>query len=95
MTEQNAELRRVLIQGIGYGRICQELQATEIDSWREYTLLKIDNNIDVEPIHLLKMTCPSTNHVHATRIPPNIRSAKEAITWMNWDIDPEEFAVET
>lgn len=95
LTEQNAELRRVLIQGIGYGRMCQELQATEIDSWREYTLLKIDNNIDVEPIHLLKMTCPSTNHIHATRIPPNIRSAKEAITWMNWDIDPEEFAVET
>ncbi|MEM8677382.1 MAG: DUF6745 domain-containing protein [Cyanobacteria bacterium P01_G01_bin.67] len=95
LTEPNAELRKVLIQGIGYGRICQELQATEIDSWREYTLLKIDNNIDVEPIHLLKMVCPSTNHIHATRIPPHIRSAKEAITWMNWDTDPEEFAVET
>ena len=95
LTEPNAELRRVLIQGIGYARICQELQATEIDSWREYTLLRIDNNIDVEPIHLLKMTCPSTKHIHATRVPPNIHSAKEAITWMNWDIDPEEFAVET
>ena len=95
LSEPNAELRRVLIQGIGYGRICQELQATEIDSWREYTLLHIDRNIDVEPIHLLKMTCPSTNHIHATRIPPNILSAKEAITWMNWDTDPEEFAVET
>ena len=95
LTEPNAELRRVLIQGIGYGRICQELQATEIDSWREYTLLRIDNNIDVEPIHLLKMICPSTKHIHATRVPPHIHSAKEAITWMNWDIDPEEFAVET
>ncbi len=95
LSEPNAELRRVLIQGIGYGRICQELQATEIDSWREYTLLRIDNNIDVEPIHLLKMTCPSTNHIHATRVPPYISSAKEAITWMNWDTDPQEFAVET
>ena len=95
LTEQNAELRRVLIQAIGYSRICQELQATEIDSWREYTLLKIDNDIDVEPIHLLKMTCPSTRHIHATRVPPHIHSAKEAITWVNWDIDPEEFAVET
>ena len=95
LSEPNAELRRVLIQGIGYGRICQELQATEIDSWREYTLLRIDNNIDVEPIHLLKMTCPSTNHIHANRVPPHIRSAKEAVTWMNWDVNPEDFAVET
>ncbi len=95
LTEPNAELRRVFIQGIGYSRICQELQATEIDSWREYTLLRIDNNIDIEPIHLLKMICPSTRYIHATRVPPHIRSAREAITWMNWDIDPEEFTVET
>ncbi|MDZ8189879.1 MAG: hypothetical protein RMX96_34220 [Nostoc sp. ChiSLP02] len=27
LSEENAELRRVLIQGIGYARICQELQA--------------------------------------------------------------------
>jgi len=33
--EQNTEIRRVLIQGIGYDRICQELEATELDNWRE------------------------------------------------------------
>ncbi|MCP2728128.1 DUF6745 domain-containing protein, partial [Limnofasciculus baicalensis] len=47
LEEANAELRRVLIQGIGYGRICQELQVTELDNWREYTLLRIDNEVDV------------------------------------------------
>ncbi|MGK7898059.1 MAG: DUF6745 domain-containing protein [Xenococcus sp. (in: cyanobacteria)] len=95
LEEKNAELRRVLIQGIGYGRLCAELAATELDSWREYTLLKIDNSIDVEPIHLLKMLCPSTGYIHATRVPPNIQSAREAISWVNWDIDPEDFSVET
>ncbi|NEO55849.1 MAG: hypothetical protein F6K54_23935 [Okeania sp. SIO3B5] len=95
LEEENAELRRVLIQGIGYGRICQELQAVELDSWREYTLLRIDNDIDVEPIYLLKMTCPSTNYIHATRVPPDISNAREAITWVNWGVDPEEFMVET
>ncbi len=29
LTEHNVEVRRVLIQAIGYPRICQELQATE------------------------------------------------------------------
>jgi internalin A len=94
LTEENAEVRRVLIQGIGYDRIIQELRAKQIDSWREYALLQIDN-ADVEPICLLKMTCPSTGFIHALRVPPNLTSAREAIRWVNWDIDPEEFSVQT
>ncbi|KAI9133366.1 hypothetical protein ON05_008635 [Acaryochloris sp. CCMEE 5410] len=93
--EQNAELRRVLIQGIGYDRLCQELQAESLNTWREYTLLRIAPAIDVEPIYLLKMTCPSTGYIHATRVPPSIQSAREAIRWVNWDTDPEEFAQES
>jgi internalin A len=94
LTEYNAELRRVLIEGIGYDRIIQELEAKQIDSWQEYALLQIDN-ADVEPICLLKMTCPSTGFIHALRVPPNLASAREAIGWVNWDIDPEEFSVQT
>lgn len=98
LKEDNAELRRLLIQGIGYVRICQELQATELDSWAEYTLLRIDKMIDMwdgQPNYLLKMTCPSTGFIHAMRVPPNMRSAREAIRWVNWGIDPEEFSVQT
>ncbi|PSB46542.1 leucine-rich repeat domain-containing protein [filamentous cyanobacterium Phorm 6] len=94
LTEENAELRRVLIQGIGYDRIIQELSAKQIDSWQEYALLQIDN-ADVEPICLLKMTCPSTGFIHALRVPPNLTSAREAIRWVNWDVDAEEFSVQT
>ncbi|MEG4800058.1 leucine-rich repeat domain-containing protein [Microcoleus sp. ARI1-B5] len=46
LEEKNAELRRVLIHGIGYARIARELQATELDCWKEYTLLRIDADID-------------------------------------------------
>jgi|GEM_PF-933658 len=95
LTENNAEIRRILIQQIGYDRICEELQTIELDSWREYTLLKIDVRVDDEPIHLLKMTCPSTNHIHVLRVPPDLTSAREAIRWVNWDVDPEAFVVET
>lgn len=95
LEETNAELRRVLIQGIDYSRICHELQAFELDCWQEYTLVKIESHIDIEPIHLLKMTCPSTGYIHALRVPPNINSARDAIRWVNWGIDPEEFSVQT
>jgi internalin A len=94
LAEENAELRRVLIEGIGYDRLCQELEAKQIDSWQEYALLQIDN-ADVEPICLLKMTCPSTGFIHALRVPPNLTSAREAIGWVNWEIDAEEFSVQT
>jgi hypothetical protein len=95
LDEWNTERRRVLMQGIGYTKICQELQATELDSWENYSLLKIRQRIDVEPIHLLKMTCPSTGFIHACRVPPDIHSAREAIRWVNWGIDPEEFSVQS
>ncbi|MEG5064700.1 leucine-rich repeat domain-containing protein [Microcoleus sp. B3-A4] len=94
LSESNAELKRVLIQGIGCDRIIQELAAEQIDSWQEYALLRIDN-ADVEPIYLLKMTCPSTGFIHALRVPPDLTSAREAIRWVNWDIDPDEFSVQT
>ncbi|MEH2262878.1 DUF6745 domain-containing protein [Nostoc sp.] len=95
LTEENAELRRVLIQGIGYARICQELQAIELDTWQEYTLLKIDADVDEEAIYLLKMTCPSTSFIHTLRVAPNMKSAREAIRWVNWGVDPETFGVQT
>jgi hypothetical protein len=113
LEEENAELRRLLIQEIGYTRICQELQATELDSWQEYELLRIDADIDgfdffefeddfgedntpqKEPVHILKMNCPSTGYIHAMRVPPDITSAREAIRWVNWGIDPEDFSVQT
>ncbi|WP_293147374.1 MULTISPECIES: DUF6745 domain-containing protein [unclassified Microcoleus] len=94
LSEDNAEVRRVLIEAIGYDRICQELAAQQIDSWQKYELLKIDN-ADVEPICLLKMTCPSTGFIHALRVPPEVRSAREAIRWVNGGIDPEEFSMQT
>lgn len=50
---------------------------------------------DVEPLYLLKMTCPSTRFIHALRVPPDVRSAREAIRWVNWGTDPEEFSVQT
>ena len=85
----------MLIQVIDYESIAQELGAIELDSYQEYTLLKIDTDLDIEPIYLLKMTCPSTKFIHVLRVPPDVVSARDAIRWVNWGIDPEEFAIQT
>ncbi len=91
---ENAEIRKLLIQQIGYERICQELNTKAIDYWREYSLIKIES-IDIEPIVLLKMICPSTGHIHVLRVPPNMTSAQTAIMWVNHGIHPDEFAKQT
>ena len=75
LKEKNAELRRVLIQGIGYARIARELQAIELDSWQEYTLLKIEADVYDDPIYLLKMICPSTGFMVVLQ--------KVAVDWEN------------
>ena len=106
LDEDNVEIRRRIIEQLGYEKICERLNAINIDTWREYTLLKIDRveiiydrdteqEIDREPMLLLKMTCPSTGHIHILRVPPEMTSAEVAITWVNHGIHPDEFAVQT
>ncbi len=105
LDENNAEIRRTLIDRVGYEKICQALKAVKLDTWREYTLLKIDNiepvynrgwkPIGREPIVLLKMTCPSTHHVHILRVPPEMSDAETAIVWINHGIHPDDIAVQT
>lgn len=98
LSERNAELRRILIQGIGYNRICAELDASELDEWQEYTLVKLDHvidDIDGKPLMFVKMTCPSTQFTHIIRVPPTMTTARAAIRWVNWDIDPEQFALQS
>jgi hypothetical protein len=54
-----------------------------------------DEPIDREPMVLLKMTCPSTGHIHILRVPPEMTSAEAAITWVNHGIHADEFAIQT
>jgi leucine-rich repeat protein SHOC2 len=106
LDETNAEIRNRLIEQIGYEKIIEDLDIVILDTWREYYLLKIENvetiyvNEDGDPIVtkpmvLLKMTCPSTQHIHILRVPPEMTSAEAAITWVNHGIHPDEFAVQT
>jgi leucine-rich repeat protein SHOC2 len=57
--------------------------------------VEFERNLDVEPIVLLKMTCPSTAHIQILRVPPEMVSAEDAIVWVNHGIHPDEFAVQT
>jgi hypothetical protein len=97
LTEKNAELKRCLIQNIGYDKIAQQLNAKTLDSWEDrgrgglYELVKVGGDVDVEPILLCKMSCPSTGAPYMIRVPPDITKAYDAITWIRHGIPPEQF----
>ena len=93
-TEKNAQVRSEIIKKIGYSRILKDLKAKHMDSWREYELYRIDN-VDIEPMFLLKFNCPSTGEFYANRVPPDCTKAREAIKWCNHGVDSGEFLVET
>jgi leucine-rich repeat protein SHOC2 len=97
LNESNSQLRRILIDRIGYLQIYNRFGALVQDTWRQYTLLKTRKfqSFDREPMVLLKMICPSTAHVHILRVPPDLKSAEEAIVWVNHGIHPDTFAIQT
>jgi leucine-rich repeat protein SHOC2 len=97
LNEYNSQLRRILIDRIGYLQIYNQFGALVQDTWRQYTLLKTRKfqSFDREPMLLLKMICPSTAHIHVLRVPPNLKSAEEAIVWVNHGIHPDTFAIQT
>jgi leucine-rich repeat protein SHOC2 len=105
LDERNAEIRCTLVEQVGYEEICQVLKTVTLDTWREYTLLiiadlKLTNKSwpfpsRLQPTILLKMTCPSTGHIHVLRVPPEMTSAEEPITWVNHGIHPDKFAIQT
>ena len=90
--------------------LSQDPRLEVLDLWREYTLLRLLIHDDpgqaalwlgprivngMEATYLLKMICPSTGLTHVLRVPPSVTSARDAATWINWETDPEHFAVET
>ncbi len=93
LSEKNEGLKQLLIQTIGYNRIYQELATIELDSYQGYTLLKVAVAPSSEPIHLLKTYCYHTNRVRCLGIPSSILSAKEALLWVNWGMNPKQLAV--
>jgi hypothetical protein len=94
LDEDNAEIRRVLLQSLGSHRILSELDSKLLDTYREYELYEINNTIDIESYKLIKMICPSTGLTHTLRVPPDIITAKDGITWINHGTSPDEFVKE-
>ncbi|MBD2771936.1 hypothetical protein ICL16_07460 [Iningainema sp. BLCCT55] len=82
MEESNSELREALIQSLDCQRILEELQAVELDSYKEYTLYKLNDDDNYERTYLIKMIEPSTENIYIVYIPFDLTSLQEVIPWV-------------
>lgn len=92
LEEQNAELRRVMIERMGYLRFSQEVGAKELDqdtdAGGKRQLLRIEIDDD-EPLVGLACQCPSTNRQYFLRVPPQMKTCHQAAAWMAGFDDPK------
>lgn len=83
--EDNAELRRVMMERMGYLRFAEEAGAKVLDKdtdpGGERQLLKIELNED-EPLVGLNCSCPSTGQNYLLRVPPATKTCHQAAAWI-------------
>jgi hypothetical protein len=93
---ENAEVRRILIEALGYERIMEALGGELIHAERDMELREI-RGIDVEPVRLLKVVCPSTARTYVLRVPPYIDQCEPARRWTfgDYGIEPIDIIMET
>lgn len=95
--ERNAEIRKLIIENLGWPKILSDLHGELVDGWNEYELYRIQpkDRLMREPFLLLKMRCPSSGSDYVLCVPPNMKTASEAITWVNRNIAPTDFIKQT
>jgi hypothetical protein len=93
LEEKNQELRRVLFQGLGYARVMASLGSKLLHTDKDMELHRIEN-VDLEPLLLLRVKCPSTNAFYALRVPPQMTRCEQARQWTFGD-EPVELLYET
>jgi hypothetical protein len=97
LAEKNAEVRRVMIERMGYLRFAQEAKAKILDQDKDgggvRQLLSIDLRED-EPLVGLSCICPSTGRQYLLRVPPTMKTCHQAVAWMAGFDDPSLYRPE-
>jgi hypothetical protein len=94
LNEANAEVRRVMLERVGFEWFFQSADAEVLDQDRdpggERRLLLIALPGD-EPLVCLSVTCPSTGRRYALRVPPAMATCRQAAAWMAGFDDADDY----
>lgn len=96
LLEQNTELRRVLIERIGLEKVLESARAKVIDADTDpggprQLLRVLPPKLHEDFLQFLRCQCPSTGRVYLLRVPPVVRTCREAAAWMAGFSDPDDY----
>jgi len=78
---KNSETRRVCLGIMGYSKFLAEMSHEVLETRGEEALIRIDWHPKEEPIVLVRVQCPSTGAFYTLRVPPQVKTIKEAVAW--------------
>lgn len=91
LKEANAEIRRVMIERMGFDRFVEDADGRRLDQDTDpggkRELLRVPLEGD-EDIVCLSCNCPSTGRHYLLRVPPKITTCRAAAAWMAGFDDP-------
>lgn len=94
LAERNAELRRVLLERMGFERFLSQARAEVVDADRdpggERRLLRVPLEGD-EPLVCVSVRCPSTGRQYIIRVPPNMETCRQAVAWTAGFDDADQY----
>jgi hypothetical protein len=92
LSEPNTEVRRVMRNLYGNDRFMIDAGAQELDRSPQHgaRLLALRLPGDPVDIRMMELTCPSTGSKYFERVPPDVRSAMEGLSW-RFQVKPAEY----
>ena len=90
LTEPNAEHRRALTQILGWDRVLQHVNLSEVARDEYGVLLQTDTfNDDDAPARFVRVSCTTTGRVYHFRVPPDCTTPRHALGWKYHPARPE------
>jgi hypothetical protein len=94
LQEENLEVRRVMLERVGYERLMLEVGGLildrDTDAGGERKLIRIPLDDD-EDIYMVSVNCPSTAHHYVLRVPPFMRTCRQAVAWTAGFDNPDDY----
>lgn len=90
----NVELRRVMLERMGYEAFLKQANAkvldTDTDPGGERRLLRVPIDND-EPLVCISVFCPSTERQYVLRVPPQMHTCCQAAAWLAGYDNPDDY----
>lgn len=92
--QENVEIRRAMMEIYGQGRFAQDAGAKVADVSKEHgaelMVLPLPADDPERILKAMRLTCPTTGHVYFERVPPDVSTALEGLSW-RFAVKPKDY----